>query len=111
VAAPPLFEMLATSVAFGGLAAAFGTALVLYGIATKVRRRVVVGGATVVLAAVLLIAVPLAPLVPQLHGPALWIALGVLGALLISAATMIERGRRRFAELRTSLDELTAGWE
>jgi len=111
VAAPPLFEMLATSVAFGGLAVAFGTSLVLYGIATKVRRRVVVGGATVALAALLLIAVPVAPLLPQLRGPALWIALGVLGALLISAATMIERGRRRFAELRTSLDELTAGWE
>jgi hypothetical protein len=54
---------------------------------------------------------PLARLVPEVTGPALWVVLAVAGVALIAIATGLERGRERVAAAMRRLDTLTEGWE
>jgi hypothetical protein len=58
-----------------------------------------------------MIAVPVAQLVPQFHGAALWIALTVVGLVLIAVAVSLEQGRARLASAVGRLDRLLEGWE
>jgi hypothetical protein len=69
------------------------------------------GAATVVVAAILMLAGPIAKLVPEVGGPALWGLLAAAGLVLIVAATMLERGRERLTVFVRRLDDLMEGWE
>jgi len=108
---PALAQVVFESIAYGLLAVVYGTVLALWGVASQVRRRVLTGIAGAALGALLMIGVPLAELLPEFRGPALWAAVFVIGAVLIAVAATLEQARRRFTELKTSFAEVTAGWE
>jgi phosphatidylserine synthase len=81
------------SLVYIGLAVVLGAAVAAWGLLTKVRRRVVAGGAVVLAAIVVLLAVPLVSLLPAWQGTALWIFLAGAGLVALLAATAIEKGR------------------
>jgi hypothetical protein len=109
--AAALVEIVTVSPIRGSVAIVLGAGLATWGAMTEVRRRATFGAATVVLAVVLLLAVPIADLVPHVRGPALWLVLAGAGLVFILVATMLERGRTKVRELLRRLDELTEGWE
>jgi hypothetical protein len=108
---PALVQLVTVDLRYGLLAVAWGAAIAVWGTGTRVRRRVLVGIAAAMLGALGMIAVPLAELLPEFRGPALWAAVFGIGAVLIAIAATIEQARRRVAELKTSFAELTQGWE
>jgi hypothetical protein len=108
---PALVQAVTVSTAYGLLAIAQGVVLAIWGTATRVRRRALGGFLAAAVAALLMIAVPLAELIPQFRGPALWATIFGIGAILIVIASTIEQTRRRFAEIRTSLESMMEGWE
>lgn len=106
-----LVETISVGPVRGLVAIAAGASLAGWGALTRVRRRVWFGAAAVVLAAVLMLGGPLAKLVPEVRGPALWGLLAAAGLVLIVAATMLERGRERLSAFVRRLDALMEGWE
>jgi len=108
---PTLVQTLTVSTAYGLLAIVQGVLLALWGTATRVRRRALGGFLAAAVAALLMIAVPLAELIPQFRGPALWAIIFGIGAVLIVIASTIEQTRRRFVEIRTSVESMMQGWE
>jgi hypothetical protein len=106
-----LMETIAIGPLRGLVAVAAGAGLAVWGAITRVRRRAWFGAAAVGAAGALMLAGPIARLVPRFRGPALWALLVVVGAMLIVAATMLERGRAKVAELVRRLDRLMEGWE
>jgi hypothetical protein len=111
VVAAALIETIAIDAVRGVVAIGAGSALAGWGALSRVRRRAWFGAAAVVVAAVLMLAGPLARLVPDVRGPALWGLLAASGLVLIVAATMLERGRERLAAFVRRLDALMEGWE
>ena len=111
IVVPPLVEIVTVSPGRGLMAIGFGAALAAWGILTKVRRRLLVGAGTVVTAVLLMIAGPMARLVPEVEGATLWILLVVLGFAMLAVATSLERGRAKLSAALRRLDELLAGWE
>ena len=108
--APPIAEVLAGSLWNALVAVVIGIALANWGALTRVRRRAAFGAVTVVLATVLVIGVPLSEAVTW-RGPALWMALSLLGIAAIIVASTLERGRDAVRQASRRLDEMTAGWE
>ncbi len=108
---PPLIETITWGPARGLVAIAIGLLIAGWGVVTKVRRRLFGGAAGVIGAVVLMLAGPIARLVPQIRGPALWIALAILGLVLVVIATSLERGRARLAAALRRLDEALGEWE
>lgn len=106
----PLALTLAGHLWNGTVATAIGVGLAGWGITTRVRWRAGFGAATVVLALVLMIGVPLSHAVTW-SGPMLWITLSVAGILAIVVATALESSRDRVRRLARHLDEMTDGWE
>jgi hypothetical protein len=80
---------------------------------TRVRRRLVAGLATVALATAAMVAAPLARLVAEVRGPALWLLVAATGTVLLVAAISIERGqiRARLAGAVTAVGNYLDGWE
>jgi len=111
VVAAALVEIVTISPLRGPLAIGWGIGLGAWGALTHVRRRAAFGAGTVASAVILLLAVPIARLVPAMRGPALWLALAGAGLGFILVATMLERGRTKVREVLRRLDELTEGWE
>jgi hypothetical protein len=111
IVVPALVETITIGPARGLIAIAAGVALAAWGGLTRVRRRVWFGSAAVAVAAILMLAGPIARLVPGVRGPALWGLLAGAGLVLIVAATMLERGRERLAAFVRCLDALMEGWE
>ncbi|MBA3737171.1 MAG: hypothetical protein H0W97_01230 [Actinobacteria bacterium] len=111
VSAAALVETISIGPVRGLVAVAAGVALTAWGALTKVRRRAWFGAATVVVALVLMLAGPIARLVPQVRGPALWGLLAAAGLVLLVAATMLERGREKLSAFVRRLDRLMEGWE
>jgi hypothetical protein len=109
--APPLVEIFTKSPARGLVAVGLGLALAGWGTLTKVRRRLFGGVAGVVAAVFLMLAGPIAKLVPNIEGPALWGALALIGLVLIAVATGLERGRARLARALHRIDEVLGSWE
>ena len=109
--APALAQTLLVSTAYGLLGIVQGVLLAIWGTATRVRRRALGGFLAAAVAALLMIAVPLAELIPQFRGPALWVIIFGVGAVLIVIASTIEQTRRRFVEVRTSVESMMEGWE
>ena len=88
-----------------------GVAFTVWGAATRARRRAAFGVGTVGLAVTLLIGVPIARVVPNLSGPALWLTIAGMGLVAIVVATMLERGRTHVRRWANALDEMTHDWE
>ncbi len=111
VVGAPLVQTVIASTAYGLLAMVLAALVVGYGIASRVRRRCYFGAAAAVLAAAAMVAVPLARVVPQVRGVALWATVAAIGTALILAATYLEQGRARVAAGVRRLEELMGGWE
>ena len=99
------------SVAQAVVVALLGLLVTGWGVATKVRRRVVAGAAVVLGAAVLLVAVPLVALLPGWGGAGAWLVIAGAGALAVVVATLLERGRAAVTGLWRRLGDPDAGWE
>jgi hypothetical protein len=108
---PSLVEIFAIGPMRGLVAVGVGLSLSLWGVVTKVRRRLFGGLVGVVTAVTLMLVGPIARLVPAVEGPVLWAALVLLGVLLVVVATSLERGRARLARSLRRLDEMLGAWE
>ncbi len=106
-----LGQTVVESPAYGLAGIALGSALAAWGAVTRVRRRALFGAAAVGLSALLMLAVPLAELVPRLEGAALWATVAGLGLVAIVVAALLEQGRRGFQSTVARLDQLTHDWE
>jgi peptidoglycan/LPS O-acetylase OafA/YrhL len=106
-----LFQTTTSSLVNGLLATLFGAGLFGWGVLTRVRRRAIAGAATVAFASFLLVTVPIARLLPAVHGPVLWLSLAAVGLTLLLVASTIERGRIRAQAAARRIDELLVGWE
>jgi hypothetical protein len=95
----------------GMVAVLIGIAVSAWGVLTRVRRRVYAGVGVTVLSVFLMVAVPLARVIPEVRGPALWATLAAIGVALIVIATTLEQGRARLQATIRRLGELMAGWE
>ena len=99
------------SVGYAVVAVILGLVVTGWGVATKVRRRVVAGAAVVLGSVVLLIAVPLVALLPGWGGAGAWLVVAGAGAIAVVAATLLERGRTAVTGLWRRLGDADAGWE
>jgi hypothetical protein len=106
-----LVEVFTVGPVRGLVALGAGAAIAAWGALTKVSRRLLAGAGAVLLGVVLMIAGPIARLVPEVKGAVLWVVLGVAGVVLIVVATGLERGRERIAAAVRRVDELMEGWE
>lgn len=95
----------------GPIAILGGASLAAWGVLTRVRRRVWFGSAAATLGVALMVVGPIARLVPEFRGPALWGLLIAVGVTMIVAATLLERGRAKIGALVRRLDRLMEGWE
>jgi hypothetical protein len=117
VVAPPIVETVIDSPAFGAVAIAWGAALAVWGVWSRVRRRLFFGSATVVVAAVVLVGIPVTRVVARPRGDAtsgpigLWLGLATAGVVALAAAALIEEGRRRVRRAVRRVAVLTDGWE
>jgi peptidoglycan/LPS O-acetylase OafA/YrhL len=88
-----------------------GVLIAGWGALTRVRRRLWLGVASAVGCLLLMVLVPLASRLPDVASATLWVLLGVIGILVVVAATALERGRTRLRTAMHHLDELLDGWE
>ena len=82
-----------------------------WGALTRVRRRAVFGVVATLLSLVLVIAVPLAGVLPGAPPAAIWLGLAGAGVLALVAAASVERGVRLVRRGVDRLDHSTEGWE
>jgi len=87
-----------------------GVAVLVWGAVGRIRRRVLAGAAAAASALVLVVAVPLVRLLPQVRGVWLWVSLAVLGALLLLGAASLERGRSVVAGTLRRVEERMRDW-
>jgi hypothetical protein len=111
IAGASLVQTATDSLGYALVAIAEGVTFALWGAVTKVRRRLAAGVGVVIVAVVMLIAVPLLPLMPEWRGATLWVAVAGLGLAAIIIATFIERGRAKVGAWVTSLSETLDHWE
>lgn len=93
------------------VAAGIGVLVFCWAAVTRVRRRLVAGAGIVLAGLVVAVVLPLAALVPAWGGAALWVAVAVVGLLVVLAATFLERGRAAVQGGRARFRAATAGWE
>jgi hypothetical protein len=108
---PPLVQTVTRSSLDAPIAIGVGLAIAVWGTLTKVRRRLFMGIGGVVTAVVLMIAGPIADLVPKIERPVMWVLIVLAGVVLLIVATSLERGRARVAAALKRLDELLGDWE
>ena len=108
---PALAQVVFVGLSYGLLAIVWGSLVAVWGAGTRVRRRVLAGFAGAALGALLMVGVPLAELLPEFRGPALWAAVFGIGAVLIAVAATLEQARRRITEAKASFAAMTEGWE
>lgn len=94
----------------GVLAIGIGVLIAGWGVLTHVRWRAAFGAGSVVLATILLVAVPLSGAVTW-RGPALWITLSLVGVAAITIASVLERNLDRMQQVARRFDQMTTGWE
>ncbi len=90
---------------------AVGSALIAFGIATRVRRRLLFGAAAVAAIAIVLVVPPLLGIVPVEARWFPWVILILVGLGAIVLAALVERGRRAVRNLHARFADLTSGWE
>jgi hypothetical protein len=109
LAAPPLAEMFATGIVYGLAAYATAMLLLMWAVATKVRRRAIAAGSLAVAASVLSLFAAAAGGAPD--SAVFWIvAIGVGFAVMLVAA-LIEAYRSKKGRVMARFDELMEGWE
>ncbi len=106
-----LVQTVTRATTYGLVASLLAIGLCVWGAATRVRRRVVAGSVTLLLALFGMIVVPVAQIVPEFRGAALWIVLTAVGLLLVTVAVSLEQGRARLASAVGRIDRLMRGWE
>jgi hypothetical protein len=106
-----LVAALTTSSLHGFTMAFWGGLISVWAVITRVRRRLQFGAAIATLGLLLVVAVPMARLVPEIRGVALWATLAGVGALLLLIATTLEQTRARVGAALRRLGELTEVWE
>jgi hypothetical protein len=106
-----LVQTVSDTVAYGLLAIALGAGLAVWGFITRVRRRTEVGAGAILVAVILMVAVPVVRIIPQFQGAALWGALAAVGVVLLVVATSLEQGRSRVKRTIRRFEELMVGWE
>ncbi|MFN8019254.1 MAG: hypothetical protein U0P45_14185 [Acidimicrobiales bacterium] len=111
VAAPPLVEAAQGRLALVGVGVAIGCAFAVWGVLSRVRRRLFAGIAVVVASVAILVLVPLLDNLPEFRGPTLWLAIAAVGGLAIVVAAFLERGRQIGRSAVASVRARTAGWE
>lgn len=97
--------------AHAAVAVGLGLLVAVWGVVTRVRRRLAAGVVVVVVAVVLLVAVPLVRLLPSWGGAGGWLMMAGAGLVAVLAATMMERSRTAVRSAVGKVGELTAGWE
>lgn len=100
-----------TSVLHALVAAGIGVLVTLWGLLTRVRRRLFTGVGIVLVGVVLAVGLPLVALLPAWGEAGAWVLVAVVGVLAVLAATLIERGRTAVRDGRARLRDATAGWE
>ncbi len=93
------------------VAAGIGVLVFFWAVLTRVRRRLLAGAVIVLAGLVIAVVLPLVALVPAWGGAALWVAVAVVGLLVVLAATFLERGRAALVGGRARLRTATTGWE
>jgi hypothetical protein len=106
-----LVQMVTESLLHSIPALALGIGLAAWGVITRVRRRLVFGASVVGVALILLVAGPIADLVPSWPDAGLWILLIAVGMTALLVASFIERGRAAARSAVMRFGELTQGWE
>jgi hypothetical protein len=99
------------SIAFGLVAVAFGVAIAIWAVLTRVRRRLAFGVGTVTLAVALMLVGPLVEIVPEIHGATLWLVIAAFGVAAITIAAFLERGRAAVRSAVAGVRTLTEDWE
>lgn len=95
--------------AVGG--AAIGIALGLWGLATRVRRRLRIGLVTTAAFLAALVLVPLAGWLPALNAGAVWVTIAVVGLAVVGVAAAAERRREHGNGLLRGLWQGGDDWE
>lgn len=93
------------------VATGIGVLVLFWALLTRVRRRLLAGATIVLAGLVVALVLPLLALVPAWQGAAAWIAVAVVGLLVVLVATFLERGRVAMRSGRARLRAATAGWE
>jgi peptidoglycan/LPS O-acetylase OafA/YrhL len=109
LAAPPLVEMFTTSLFLGVLALAVAVAVFLWGVVTRVRRRVVAAASLAVATLVLLIFAAAAGSAPA--SAFFWVVAVGIGLSVMLVAGLLEAYRSKKGRTMSRLDQLMAGWE
>lgn len=106
-----LVRAVTTSPGHAAVAVGLGVLVAVWGVATRVRRRLAAGVVIVVVAAVLLVAVPLVRLLPSWGGAGGWLVLAGVGLVAVVAASLMERSRTLVRSALGRVGQLTAQWE
>ena len=88
-----------------------GSGIAVWGVITKVRRRVMSGVVVVLIAAVLLVAVPLLNLLPEWRGAGLWVLIACVGIAAMLVAGLMEQGKSAANAAIGRISEVTRDWE
>jgi peptidoglycan/LPS O-acetylase OafA/YrhL len=100
------------SLGYGLLLVAEGSALLVWGTLTRVRRRAAVGLAAITAAILLAVAIPVVEQVREGLAGGVWLTIGAVAAVLfILAGSLIEKSRRRLGDVRTRISEIIEEWE
>jgi len=108
---PAVVRSVEQSVAWAAPVLLVGALLFLWGAVAKVRRRLVLGTATVLVATVLLVGVPLVAAVPAWGDAAAWLVVAGVGVAAVVGATALERGRAAVSGLWRRIGADGDGWE
>jgi hypothetical protein len=107
--APGLVEMFTTELAYGLIPFGLAGAILIWGIVTKVRRRVIAAASIAVVSAVLLIFAAAAGVAPSTAE--FWIVAAGIGISVMLVAGLIEAYRSRRGRAMARLSGLMEGWE
>ena len=106
-----LIQVITRSTAHSLVAVLTGLLILAWSAATRLRRRAWGGAGAVVAASILMVAVPVAQIIPEFRGIVLWATIAAIGGVLIALASTLEQGKARVAETVQRLDDLMEGWE
>jgi hypothetical protein len=109
LALPPLTSMFTHGLGFAAVAVTLAASTMLWGVLTRVRRRVIAGAVLAAATAVLIIAAAVAGQAPA--SARFWIVLASVGFTVMLVVAIIEAYRSRTGRIMGRLDQLMAGWE
>jgi hypothetical protein len=109
LAAPPLVEMFTVSLFMGLIGIAVAAAVFVWGVVTKVRRRVAAAVALAIATTVLMLFAAAAGGAPE--SAFFWILAVGIGLAVMLVAGLVEAYRSKKGRAMARVDELMAGWE